>query len=315
MQPKTTVILGSDPTDIARAADMLRRGDLVAFPTETVYGLGADATNDQAVASIFAAKDRPSLNPLIAHVPDVAAVAALCDIPPQAAALASAFWPGALTLVLPLRANSGISQLVTAGGNLLAVRVPDAPIAQSILHAAGRPIAAPSANPSGRISPTSAEHVMAGLSGRIDAVIDGGPCPIGVESTIIGFADGPQLLRAGGVPAEAIEACLGETLAPAPTTETPIAPGQLASHYAPGAAVRLNAVEADNEEFHIGFGEVEGKISLSSTGDMVEAAANLFRLLHQADQSGKPIAVTPIPNRGLGRAINDRLRRAAAPRG
>ncbi|QMU59913.1 MAG: threonylcarbamoyl-AMP synthase [Boseongicola sp.] len=294
---------------------MLRRGDLVAFPTETVYGLGADATNDQAVASIFAAKDRPSLNPLIAHVPDVAAVAALCDIPPQAAALASAFWPGALTLVLPLRANSGISQLVTAGGNLLAVRVPDAPIAQSILHAAGRPIAAPSANPSGRISPTSAEHVMAGLSGRIDAVIDGGPCPIGVESTIIGFADGPQLLRAGGVPAEAIEACLGETLAPAPTTETPIAPGQLASHYAPGAAVRLNAVEADNEEFHIGFGEVEGKISLSSTGDMVEAAANLFRLLHQADQSGKPIAVTPIPNRGLGRAINDRLRRAAAPRG
>ncbi len=228
--------------------------------------------------------------------------------------LADAFWPGALTLVLPLLPDAGISPLVTAGGALLAVRVPDHPLATQLLRAAGCPVAAPSANPSGRISPTAAAHVLAGLSGRIDAVLDGGPCGVGVESTILGFDQGGVvLLRPGGVPAEAIEACIGAPLATPRQTDRPSAPGQLASHYAPKARVRLNAKRAEAGETLIGFGSVRGDLMLSG-GDLVAAAANLFRVLHEADATGRPIAVAPIPETGLGRAINDRLRRAAAPR-
>ena len=309
-----TRVLGTSPDEITKAGQRLAKGQLVAFPTETVYGLGADATNDTAVARIFAAKGRPSFNPLIAHVPDMKTAERLCDFTDAARRLADAFWPGALTLVLPLKPDSGISKLVTAGGPSLAIRIPAGDVATALLNAAGRPIAAPSANPSGRVSPTTAAHVLAGLNGRIDAVLDAGPCPVGVESTIIGFEDGPTLLRAGGIPAEAIEACLGTSLK-TPAIDAPLtAPGQLASHYAPNAPLRLNAQSANDAEFMIGFGDVDGDVSLSANGDLVDAAANLFRLLHEADATGKPIAVAPIPETGLGRAINDRLRRAAAPR-
>ena len=306
--------LAADAAGIAAAAEILRRVGLVAFPTETVYGLGADATDDRAVARVFEAKGRPSFNPLIAHIPSVEAARALCDFDDAAERLAAAFWPGALTLVLPMRPNAGISKLVTAGGDRLAVRVPESDTARRLLEAVGRPVAAPSANPSGRISPTTAQHVLAGLDGRIDAVLDGGPCPVGLESTIVGLVGAPHLLRAGGLPVDAIEICLGGTLAPAPSGDAPSAPGQLASHYAPGAPVRLDAVTARDGEVLIGFGDVTGDYSLSPTGDLVEAAARLFDLLHRADATGRPIAVAPIPETGLGRAINDRLRRAAAPR-
>lgn len=307
-------MLGTSDAEIAEAGQRLATGGLVAFPTETVYGLGADATNDLAVARIFEAKGRPSFNPLIAHVPNQETARQLCEFNDDARRLADAFWPGALTLVLPLKADAGISKLVTAGGNSLAVRVPESPTAQAILRAAGKPIAAPSANPSGRISATTADHVRAGLAGRIDAIVDDGPCPVGVESTIIGFENGPTLLRAGGIPSEAIESCLARPLK-SPEVNAPVsAPGQLASHYAPKASVLLNAQNAQRNMFFIGFGDLEGDVTLSATGDLVEAASNLFRLLHIADASGKPIAVAPIPETGLGRAINDRLKRAAAPR-
>lgn len=309
-----TRILGTSDAEIAEAGQKLGRGELVAFPTETVYGLGADATNDKAVARIFAAKGRPSFNPLIAHVPDIETAERLCVFSPEARCLAEAFWPGALTLVLPLRSGNGISRLVTAGGDHLALRMPAGDVATAIFKAAKTPIAAPSANPSGRISPTTADHVKAGLMGRIDAIVDGGPCPVGVESTIIGFTNGATLLRAGGIPAEAIEACLGTMLRSPAADAALTAPGQLASHYAPGAAVRLNARTAVADEVLIGFGTIAGDLSLSPTGDLVEAAANLFRLLHKADAMRKPIAVAPIPETGLGRAINDRLTRAATPR-
>ena len=306
--------LGGDAAGIARAGALLAGGGLVAFPTETVYGLGADARDDHAVARIFAAKGRPSFNPLIVHVPDVEAARALVQFDALAERLAAAFWPGALTLVLPLCAGSGISKLVTAGGDSLAIRVPDHALAGALLRAAGCPVAAPSANPSGRISPTRATHVLAGLEGRIDAVIDGGACGVGLESTIVGVEDGTAtLLRPGGIPAEAIEACLGAPLAP-PRGGRIAAPGQLASHYAPGAAVRLEATVAEGDELLIGFGAVRGEMMLSP-GDLTEAAARLFDVLHAADATGRPIAVAPIPETGLGRAINDRLRRAAAPRG
>lgn len=312
-QARTEILHGSK-ADIARAAACLRDGGLVAFPTETVYGLGADATNDTAVARIFEAKNRPAFNPLIAHVPDLAAAEALVEMTPEARALAQTFWPGALTLVLPLRDDAPISKLVTNGGPLLAIRVPDAPLARKLLQAVSRPIAAPSANPSGRISPTTAAHVLAGLAGRIDMILDGGPCAVGVESTIIGLAPEPHLLRAGGIPTEAIEAALGHHLAPPPASDTPSAPGQLASHYAPAAKVRLNATDARTDELLIGFGPVTGDLTLSPTGDLREAAATLFETLHKADATGRAIAVAPIPDTGLGRAINDRLTRAAAPR-
>ena len=305
------------PEDISEAADCLRNGGTVAFPTETVYGLGADATNGVAVARVFEAKGRPAFNPLIAHVPSAEAAEALIALPDSARKLAEAFWPGPLTLVAPMRAGAGVSGLVTAGLETLGVRVPAHPVAQALLTATGRPVAAPSANRSGRISPTRAGHVLASLDTRIDAVLDAGPCSVGVESTILGVeGDGLVLLRPGGLTAEAIAEVTG-TLPRATTGDAITAPGQLASHYAPASAVRLNATEARGDEVMIGFGPgFGGDLVLSPTGDLGEAAANLFETLHRADAlaAGRPIAVAPIPHRGLGLAINDRLSRAAAPR-
>lgn len=312
-----TRLLSADADGIAAAAAILRDGGRVALPTETVYGLGADARSDRAVAGIFAAKDRPAFNPLIVHVADVETAETYVDFPAPARALAGAFWPGPMTLVLPLKPRAGIAPLVTAGLKTLGIRVPAHPLAQTLLRAFGGPVAAPSANPSGRVSPTEAGHVMAGLSGRIEAVIDGGPCGVGLESTIFGFdADGTvRLLRPGGITAEAAEAVLGAPVLPLDPGAGITAPGQLLSHYAPSGAVRLNATEARPGETLIGFGPVKGDLSLSETGDLAEAAARLFTLFHKLDEKGaKAIAVAPIPETGLGLAINDRLRRAAAPR-
>jgi L-threonylcarbamoyladenylate synthase len=286
----------------------------VAFPTETVYGLGADAGDDAAVARIFEAKARPSFNPLIVHVPGLAAARRLVEWTEAADRLAGAFWPGPLTLVLPLLADAPVSRLVTTGLPTLAVRVPGHPLAQELLRAAGVPVAAPSANPSGRISPTTADHVKSGLYGRIAAILDGGSCAVGLESTIVGLADAPTLLRAGGVPEEALARCLGTPLARLATGEV-TAPGQTGSHYAPRGTLRLNATEVREGEILLGFGAVAAPLNLSPAGDLVEAAARLFDCLHEMDRMGETrIAVSPIPDRGLGRAINDRLRRAAAPR-
>ncbi|MEQ8898991.1 MAG: L-threonylcarbamoyladenylate synthase [Roseovarius sp.] len=309
-----TALLTADPDGYGRAAELLRSGELVAFPTETVYGLGGDATNDMAVARIFEAKGRPRFNPLIVHVDRVETVREYVEWPHAAEVLASAFWPGPLTLVLPIRPGTGISGLVTAGLPSLAVRVPANPVARELLRAFGGPVAAPSANPSGRISPTTAAHVKAGLAGRIAGILDGGACDVGVESTIVGLTDGPALLRPGGLPAEAVEQALGEGLARHGEGDAVTAPGQLASHYAPGATVRLEAGSRRAGEVMLGFGKVECDLNLSPSGDLTEAAANLFAHLHALDAKGAPIAVSPIPERGLGRAINDRLRRAAAPR-
>ncbi|WP_245731303.1 L-threonylcarbamoyladenylate synthase [Loktanella fryxellensis] len=309
--------LAPDAASLARAARLLGDGAQVAFPTETVYGLGADARQSEAVAGIYAAKGRPSFNPLIVHVADLAQAQALVHFTPQALTLAQAFWPGPLTLVLPLRAGAGISTLVTAGLDTLAVRVPAHPVAQALLHAFGGPVAAPSANPSGRISPTTAAHVLAGLAGRIAAVVDGGACTVGVESTILDMTGDPTLLRAGGVSAESLSAVLGAPLAVPATsvTDAPVAPGQLASHYAPRGAVRLNATHAEPGEVLLGFGAVTGDLTLSASGDLTEAAATLFDALHRLDDMwAAAIAVAPVPDAGLGAAINDRLRRAAAPR-
>ncbi|KMW58300.1 TsaC protein (YrdC-Sua5 domains) [Candidatus Rhodobacter oscarellae] len=300
------------PEQIDRAAAILRAGGRVAFPTETVYGLGADATDDRAVAGIYAAKDRPRFNPLIVHVPDATAARRFAILNDQAERLAGAFWPGPLTLVLPLRAEAGIAPLVSAGLSTVAVRVPAHPLAQALLRAVGRPIAAPSANPSGRISATTADHVWDGLAGRIEAVLDGGGCDVGLESTIIGLAPDPVLLRPGGLPAEAVEACLG---APLRRHDGAInAPGQLSSHYAPEATIRLAAGSAEPGESFLGFGPGPATLNLSAAGDLTEAAANLFGHLRALDAMGRPIAVAPVPEAGLGLAINDRLRRAAAPR-
>ena len=310
-----TVMLAADQAGCDRAAEILRAGGLVAFPTETVYGLGADACSDHAVARIFEAKDRPRFNPLIAHVEGAEMAARLVRWTDTADALAGAFWPGPLTLVLPLAEGAGVSSLVTAGLSSLAVRAPAHPVAQAVLGAFGGPVAAPSANRSGRISPTTAAHVRAGLWGRIEAIVDGGACGVGVESTIIDLTDRPTLLRPGGLPAEAIEAALGQPLARHQADGTLTAPGQMQSHYAPGAAVRLNADAPRPGEVMLGFGRVDCDLNLSPSGDLTEATANLFAHLHSLDATGRPIAVSPIPETGLGRAINDRLRRAAAPRG
>ncbi len=312
-----TRVLSPSPDNLARAAGLLRGGGLVAFPTETVYGLGADARSDAAVAGIYRAKGRPAFNPLIVHVPDLDAARACARFSDDALRLAAAFWPGPLTLVLPVREGSGLSPLVRAGHGTVGIRAPGHPVAQSLLRAFGGPVAAPSANPSGRISPTTADHVLAGLGGRVEAVVDGGPCAVGLESTIVGFVPGPVLLRPGGVPTEAIATCLGAPLRGegAVNDLTPDAPGQLTSHYAPVARMRLNAAGKAPGEALLGFGPVKGAdFNLSASGDLTEAAANLFVGLHRLDRRGaKAIAVSPIPEAGLGRAINDRLRRAAAP--
>ena len=307
---------------IAAAADFLREGRLVAFPTETVYGLGADATNGAAVASIFEAKGRPRFNPLIVHVRGIAQAEAHADMPPLALKLAEAFWPGPMTLVLDKRAGSDLSDLVSAGLNTVAIRVPDHPIAQALLKAVDRPLAAPSANRSGRVSPTQAAHVAGDLGERVAMILDGGPTAHGLESTIID-ARGSELvlLRAGAVPAETIEAKLGLTLVRnTAAKERPDAPGQLESHYAPRARVRLNAHDVKEGEALLAFGaevpETSGPlINLSPTGNLIEAASKLFAALRELDKAGTDtIAVMPIPGHGLGEAINDRLQRAAAPR-
>ncbi|WP_164659378.1 L-threonylcarbamoyladenylate synthase [Tropicibacter sp. Alg240-R139] len=315
MNRKDTTYLTAKPGDIATAADLLRAGDLVAFPTETVYGLGGDARNGDAVAAIYSAKGRPSFNPLIAHVASIAAAKRYVVWSDEADRLAQAFWPGPLTLVLPLKPDHGISPLVTAGLDTLAVRVPAHETARALLTEFDGPVAAPSANPSGRISPTTADHVRGGLDGRIAAVLDDGPCGVGLESTIVGLADTPVLLRPGGLSADLIEACLGQPIGAYKQGDALSAPGQLLSHYAPDSSVRLNVVTPAGDEVLLGFGNVACDLNLSATGDLTEAAANLFSALHRLDASGRPIAVSPIPEKGLGLAINDRLRRAAAPRG
>lgn len=315
MNKTKTEILSPDAHGLCKAAEILRAGGLVSFPTETVYGLGADAGDDAAVAQIYAAKGRPSFNPLIVHVADVSAASKYVQMNTAALRLANAFWPGALTLVLPVVPGAAVSKLVTAGLDTLAVRVPDHRVATAVLMAFGGPVAAPSANPSGRISPTTAAHVLAGLDGRIDAVVDGGPCDVGVESTIVSCVGVPTLLRAGGIPIEALEACLGAPLQRDEDPDAPVSPGQLASHYAPKGLMRLNASYAEPHETWLGFGPVNADLNLSTVGDLTEAAANLFGMLHQLDDLGaKHIAVSPVPDHGLGQAINDRLRRAAAPR-
>ncbi len=320
MDAQNTVTLSSGDRGIRAAAGLLRAGALVAFPTETVYGLGADARSDSAVAGIYAAKGRPAFNPLIVHVADAAGAAALGEMTGPAAALADCFWPGPLTLVLPRRAGAGLAERTTAGLATVALRVPAHPLARALLAEFAGPLAAPSANPSGQVSPTTPEHVLDGLRGRIAAVLDGGPCPVGLESTIIGFeGDAPVLLRPGGLPVEAIETVLGR--APArPEGGAITAPGQLNSHYAPRAALRLDAATPAPDEIRIGFGPDDAAaFNLSPSGDLAEAAANLFAQLRAADTlaariGATRIAVAPIPSDGLGRAINDRLARAAAPR-
>ncbi|MEJ8562835.1 L-threonylcarbamoyladenylate synthase [Yoonia sp. GPGPB17] len=315
MNNEQLLMLRPDVAGLEKAAAILAEGGLVSFPTETVYGLGADACNDTAVAEIYKAKGRPSFNPLIVHLADVEAVTDFCKMNDTAHQLAAAFWPGALTLVLHLTEGAGVSKLVTAGLDTLAVRVPDHPVAHGLLTAFGGPVAAPSANPSGRVSPTTAAHVAAGLGGKIDAVVDAGECHVGVESSIVSCVGEPALLRAGGIPVEALEACLGQPLAVPQDPDVPAAPGQLASHYAPQGRVRLNAASAEEGEVLLGFGPVEAALNLSVAGDLTEAAARLFACLHALDGMGaKRIAVSPIPDHGLGRAINDRLKRAAAPR-
>lgn len=302
--------------EIDKAARILRTGGLVAFPTETVYGLGADATSDRAVARVYEAKGRPSFNPMIVHVTGLAAAERLATFPSGARLLAERFWPGPLTLVVPRRESCPVSLLASAGLSSLALRVPAHPVAQALLAAVDRPIVAPSANPSGRVSPTTAEHVQAGLGKKVDLILDGGPSVVGVESTIVGFLEEePELLRPGGLARADLEAVLGCMLRAASERGTPVASGQLASHYAPRAHLRLDAKAARQGEIFLGFGANGGDHNLSASGDLVEAAANLFRMLHELDETDvKTIAVAPIPHHGLGEAINDRLRRAAAPR-
>lgn len=314
MQPQPAT-----PENIEKAAQILRSGGLVAFPTETVYGLGADATNGVAVARIFEAKGRPRFNPLIVHVASVDAARSYAALDERALLLAGRFWPGPLTLVVPLRPQSGLSELVTCGLPSVGLRVPSQDTAQALLREAGVPIAAPSANRSGHVSPTCADHVAADLGSQVDFILDGGPCRAGVESTIVGLTgERAVLYRPGALAREDIEAVLGEGLeAPPSRTAAPTSPGQLASHYAPRAKIRLNASGAEPGETLLAFGPdaPQTALNLSRSGDLREAAANLFAYLRKLDGEGAAtIAVMPIPQTGLGEAINDRLARAAAPR-
>lgn len=313
MESLLSKTMPADARAIARAADLLRDGKLVAFPTETVYGLGADARNGKAVAGIFAAKGRPRFNPLIVHVRDMAEAERHAVFSNSARTLAEKFWPGALTLVLPRRAGTSLSELVSAGLDTVALRVPAHPIAAALLQESNLPIAAPSANLSGRISATTAAHIAAGLHQAVDLILDGGAAPLGLESTVIGFdADVCVLLRPGAIARQAIEEIAGPLRA---ADDTIRSPGQLESHYAPRAALRLNAQAKDSGEVLLGFGSSpDATLNLSPAGDLREAAANLFAMLHELDRQTSRIAVAPIPETGLGEAINDRLRRAAAPR-
>ena len=292
---------------IAEAARLVLAGEPVAVPTETVYGLAADASDARAVARIYEAKGRPSFNPLIVHVKNIDEARRIAELGPRVSALAEAHWPGPLTIVAPLRDDSAIAPLVTAGLPTIGIRVPAHRAIQALLRAVGRPLAAPSANASGTISPTRADHVLRSLGGGIKLIVDDGPSPGGIESTIVAEASGQlRLLRRGPIEVREAELDSGSAIE---------APGQLASHYAPSKPLRLNAIDATADEFLIGFGRVDGDLNLSPSGDLLEAAARLFDLLHQADASAKSrIAVAPIPEQGLGAAINDRLKRAAAPR-
>ena len=300
---ETRVLPHSDDA-IVEACRLILAGEPVAIATETVYGLAADATNPNAVARLYETKGRPSFNPLIVHVSDLAAAERIGAFDDVARALAKEHWPGPLTLVVPLRAEAGIASIVSAGLATIGLRVPSHPAMQALLRAAGRPLAAPSANASGSISPTRAEHVLKSLSGRIPLIVDSGPTQRGIESTIIASTGGPlRLLRRGPIQ-------LGAQLASGDEIE---APGQMASHYAPSKPLRLNVSDAAADEYLIGFGPIAGDSNLSPAGDLTEAAARVFDLLHEADASAKPrIAVAPVPDEGLGAAINDRLKRAAA---
>jgi L-threonylcarbamoyladenylate synthase len=324
---KTQILPASEAATVA-AARALADGGLVGFPTETVYGLGADATNAAAVARLYQAKGRPSFNPLIAHVGDLQAARKIARFDALAMRLAEAFWPGPLTLVLPKADGCPVADLATAGLDTVAIRIPAHPVARDILRAFGGPVVAPSANLSGHVSPTTAAHVQSDLAGRIDLIVDGGPVEVGVESTIVGCFEAPMLLRPGGLPREAIERVLGRTLTgvpeqPAGEATAPLAPGMLASHYAPRTPVRLEAGRVEPGEALLAFGPgaVAGYeaaiavMNLSERGDLAEAAANLFGYLRSLDsKQALGIAVMPVPDHGLGEAINDRLRRAAIGR-
>jgi L-threonylcarbamoyladenylate synthase len=306
---------------IARAARLLREGLVVAFPTETVYGLGGDATNDTAVAAIFAAKGRPRFNPLIVHVPDLVAAQRIAVFDARAQEAARRFWPGPLTLVLKRREDCPISLLASAGLDTVAIRVPAHPIAQALLRETGRPLAAPSANRSGRVSPTEAGHVAAEFGDGIALILDGGRCTVGLESTVLGLSGAtPSLLRPGGLMLETLSEYLGPISIGGGDPDVPRSPGQLLSHYAPRLPVRMRAVSASPGEALLAFGPCPPSgfaetLNLSPRGDLTEAAANLFAMLRRLDRPDFiGIAVMPIPEDGLGRAINDRLRRAAAPR-
>ena len=318
MDDLQTKVLTADQSGANKAAAILSAGGLVAFPTETVYGLGADARNGRAVASVYAAKDRPSFNPLIVHVADLDTAKRYAIFNDLALSLAAEFWPGPLTLVLPLTKNHDLSELVTAGLDSVAIRIPQHPFAQVLLNTFNGPLAAPSANPSGRISPTQAAHVVADMNGKIDVVLDGGNCTVGLESTILKI-EGSKVsqLRAGGISVEQIKNVLRQDIATPSDPKVPQSPGQLKSHYAPKAQVRLNVGTVKDHEVLLGFGPAckDATLNLSPTGDLVEAAANLFSYLRKMDTIAQDgIAISPIPMSGLGLAINDRLKRAAAPR-
>jgi L-threonylcarbamoyladenylate synthase len=323
--PLVTRVSRANAAAVSEAVRVLAGGGLAAFPTETVYGLGADATNGQAIARLYEAKGRPVFNPLIAHVVDGKAARVLARFDADAVRLAEAFWPGPLTLVLAKTAGCPVTQLATAGLDTIAVRVPDHVVAQKILKAFGRPVVAPSANRSGHLSPTTAGHVLGDLRNRIDLIVDGGATPVGVESTIVACLGEPMLLRPGGLPREAIESALKRELSdppsPSRSDEAPLAPGMLAAHYAPRTPLRLNIGRVERGEALLAFGsalpasakDAKSALNLSPSGDLIEAAANLFSHLRALDASGgTAIAVMPIPGEGLGEAINDRLRRAAA---
>lgn len=308
-------IVAADPAGIALAAQVLRDGRLVAVPTETVYGLAARADRTEAVAAIYRAKGRPDFNPLIVHVPSLDAAEKLALFDDRARALAVTFWPGALTLVLPKRMDAGLAEAVTAGLPTVALRCPAHPSMQALLAETGLPLAAPSANRSGAVSPTSAVHVAASLGTKVDLILDGGACVAGIESTIVALRPdgGWQVLRPGPVTEARIAAIPGMGTRTLTSQGGVEAPGQLASHYAPGKPVRLGVEKARDNEFHIGFGEIAGDTNLSPSGDLAEAAAQLYAALHLAAASDMPaVAVAPIPGEGIGTAINDRLRRAAA---
>ena len=313
------MILPAHKTSIIQAGEQLRKGKLVTFPTETVYGLGADATSDKAVARIFQAKERPSFNPLIIHIAALTLVEEIVEFTETARHLADVFWPGPLTLVMKRSPNSRISLLATAGLETIAVRIPAQATAQAILNSAGMPIAAPSANPSGKISPTRAEHVLNSLGDRAGLIIDDGPCNVGLESTVLDCSGlKPNILRVGGTTIEQIEAVIGSVNINTHSTDTPSAPGMLRSHYAPRAKLRLDVSGVEDHESLLSFGQhkiknITREQNLSPSADLEEAAANLFSMIRILDQSSNHVAVMPIPESGLGRAINDRLRRAATP--